>query len=238
MINHNDKLIVALDVETVDEAKKMIDVLSPAVNVFKVGSQIFTSVGPSIIQFLAERKKKVFLDLKYHDIPNTVANAVTAAVTLNASYKDKTSGIFMITVHTIGGEEMLKRAAEAALKTSQKLNVPKPMVVGITVLTSDDRNDNVAAIVLDRARLAKTCGLDGIVASSQEAQMLRKELGKDFIIVTPGIRPSGAEAGDQKRITTPKEAMENGSNFLVVGRPILKASDPLKAARSILEEII
>lgn len=225
----NDKLIVALDVETFDEAKKLIEVLGPSVDMFKVGSQLFTTLGPQIISYLADRKKKVFLDLKYHDIPNTVANAVSAATGLN--------GIFMMTVHTIGGEEMLKRAAEAALKKAKSLNVPKPFVVGITVLTSDERNDNVAATVLERARLAKSCGLDGVVASSQEAKLIRKELGKDFLIITPGIRPSGEDVGDQKRVTTPKEAIENGSNFLVVGRPIVKASDPLTAAKKILEEI-
>ena len=237
MNKNTDKLIVALDVETVDEAKKLIEILSPAVNIFKVGSQLFTAVGPEIVNFISNRGKKVFLDLKFHDIPNTVANAVSSAVALNQNVKNHQAGIFMMTVHTIGGKEMLQRASAAAKDKAKVLGLNKPFVVGITVLTSDESKDDLSSIVLQRARLAMESGLDGVVASSHEAAMIRKECGEDFIIVTPGIRPSGSDAGDQKRITTPKEAIENGSNYLVVGRPILKAANPLAAAKDILEEI-
>lgn len=232
-----DKLIVALDVETLKEAKSVVELLSPAVNIFKVGSQLFTSLGPEIIYFLAEKKKKVFLDLKYHDIPNTVANAVGAAVGINQQIKNKDAGVFMMTVHTLGGQEMLIRAAQAAQEKAKSLKINKPLVVGITVLTSDEEKKDTAAVVVERAKLAKKSGLDGVVASSSEASIIRQSLGKDFVIVTPGIRPSGVDVGDQKRVTTPKEAIHNGSDFLVVGRPILKAANPLKAAKEILEEI-
>ncbi len=222
-------LIIALDVETIEEAKELVEKLSPVVDTFKVGSQLFTAYGPSIVQYIVEKKKKVFLDLKFHDIPNTVANAVSSAVGLK--------GVFMLTIHTLGGKEMMMRAQEAAQQKSKSWGILKPLIVGITVLTSDDQKDNTSAIVLERAKLAKESGLDGVVASSQEAALIRKNLGKDFIIVTPGIRPAGSEAGDQKRVTTPAEAILNGSNFLVVGRPIVKAADPLKAAKDILKEI-
>ena len=228
MNNPKPQLILALDVDTLDEAKKIVDSLSEVVQIFKIGSQLFTAAGPQVIQYLNQHKKKVFLDLKFHDIPNTVANAVNAAVELN---------IFMCTIHTLGGKEMMQQAAEAALTTSQKLKTARPLIIGVTVLTSDAKTDNIQDVVLQRARLAKDSGLDGVVASSQETTIIRKELGKNFIIVTPGIRPSGTDAGDQKRIATPREAIAQGSDFLVVGRPILQASNPRQAAKKIIEEI-
>ena len=229
MNRKENNLIVALDVDTFDEAKALVNSLSSVVDIFKVGSQLFTAYGPAVVQYILEKRKKVFLDLKFHDIPNTVANAVSAAVGLK--------GVYMLTVHTLGGKEMLQNAVEAATKKSKTLGVEKPLIVGITVLTSDDKLKDTSAIVLERALLAKESGLDGVVASSQEAALIRRKLGKDFIIVTPGIRPSGSEAGDQKRVTTPAEAINNGSNLLVVGRPIVKALDPLKVAQDILKEI-
>ncbi|HQP10057.1 MAG TPA: orotidine-5'-phosphate decarboxylase [Candidatus Omnitrophota bacterium] len=227
------QLIVALDVGTLTEAKKLIKALSRDVEIFKVGSQLFTLCGPQIVRDLLKAGKKVFLDLKFHDIPNTVANAVEAAVGLK--HRDKT--IFMCTLHTQGGKEMLQRAVEAAAKASQAAGVKRPLLLGITVLTSDAKEDSIGNLVLERALLAKEAGLDGVVASSQEAAMIRQRLGDDFIIVTPGIRPAGAEAGDQKRVTTPAQAQANGSDFLVVGRPVVKAENPSRAATMILEEL-
>jgi orotidine-5'-phosphate decarboxylase len=227
------QLIIALDVDTPAEAGKLVKVLGRDVEIYKVGSQLFTACGPAIVQDLLKAGKKVFLDLKFHDIPNTVANAVTAAMSIR--HKDRT--VFMCTLHVQGGPEMLKRAVEAAAKTSQAENVQRPLLLGITVLTSDAKGDSIGHLVLERALLAKEAGLDGVVASSQEAAMIRQRLGDDLIIVTPGIRPAGAEAGDQKRVTTPSEAQANGSDFLVVGRPVVKAQDPSRAVKQILEEL-
>jgi orotidine-5'-phosphate decarboxylase len=184
------------------------------------------------------------MDLKFHDIPNTVANALGSTVGLSQFFDEQKKrdvtidgGVMMCTLHTLGGIEMLKKAVEAAYKKAQSLKIVRPYLVGITVLTSDTNEGNVADIVLQRAQLAKEAGFDGVVASSLEAQMIRKNLGDDFLIVTPGIRPQGIEAGDQKRVTTPLEAISNGSNFLVVGRPIVSAENPRQIAQQILEEI-
>ncbi|MBN1870094.1 MAG: orotidine-5'-phosphate decarboxylase [Candidatus Omnitrophica bacterium] len=233
MTKYKPQLIVALDVDTLYEAKGLIDVLGRDVEIFKVGSQLFTACGPVVVRHLLKAGKKVFLDLKYHDIPNTVANAVRAAVNL----KEGSQGIFMCTLHTAGGREMLKRASEAATEAALAAKVKRPLLLGITALTSDEKKDSIGQFVLKKALLAKECGLDGVVASSQEAALVRKHLGRDFMIVTPGIRPAGAEADDQKRITTPSEAQAQGSDFLVVGRPIVKAEDPREAARHILKEM-
>ena len=219
----SDKLIVALDVDTLEEAKKLVKTLGSCVTIYKVGSHLFTACGPKAVEFLISEGKKVFLDLKFHDIPNTVANAVKSAAGLN---------IFMLTIHTQGGEEMMKAAAEAA----QKAGTKRPLILGITVLTSESKG-NIPQLVLERAQFAKKCGLDGVVASSQEARMISEKLGKDFMIVTPGIRLQGAAAGDQKRVSTPFEAVSNGSHFLVVGRPIIEAANPAAATDQILKEI-
>ncbi|MBF0479313.1 MAG: orotidine-5'-phosphate decarboxylase [Candidatus Omnitrophica bacterium] len=231
-----DKLILALDVYTLEEAKDVINRLKDVVDIYKIGSQLFTACGPEVVRYVLSQGKKVFLDLKFHDIPNTVASAVGSAIQM-AKIGENQNSIFMCTVHTQGGVEMMKRAAEAARDMSFQLGVIKPLIVGITVLTSDGKTEGVASLVLERAQLAKKAGLDGVVASSQEAALLRHELGQDFVIVTPGIRPKGADAGDQKRITTPFDAISNGSNYLVVGRPILNAKDPVQAAKDILGEI-
>ncbi|MCA9407459.1 MAG: orotidine-5'-phosphate decarboxylase [Candidatus Omnitrophica bacterium] len=245
--NTKAQLIVALDVDTFEEAKKLVDQLSSDVEIFKVGSQLFTSCGPMAVRYILAQGRKVFLDLKFHDIPNTVASAVRCAVGLGVTVIDTAAKthhlkkeemcVFMCTVHVVGGEEMLKSSVEEATKQAQNIGVIKPLIVGITVLTSEAKTDNIHQTVVNRAVMAKQAGLDGVVASSQEAALIRKELGEDFIIVTPGIRPSGVSAGDQKRITTPKEAINNGSDFLVVGRPIVQEADPLKAAKKILAEI-
>jgi len=244
MKNTKAQLIVALDVDSLWKVRELVEKLSPVVDLFKVGSPLFTACGPAAVKFVMAKWKKVFLDLKFYDIPNTVSLATSAAVVLSPAIDNPAGssvhqypGLFMLTVHTGGGVEMMKAAVEAATKTAQRIRIQKPLLIGVTVLTSEAKSDNIHPLVLERSLLAKQAGLDGVVASAQEAELIRKELGKDFVIVTPGIRPLGSEVGDQKRITTPSEAIKSGSNYLVVGRPIIEAKDPLKAAKEILEEI-
>ncbi|MEI6438523.1 MAG: orotidine-5'-phosphate decarboxylase [Candidatus Omnitrophota bacterium] len=246
-MNAKQKLILALDVPTFEEARIIVETLGDAVAVYKVGFQLFTAYGPFIVRYLQAQGKQVFLDLKFHDIPNTVASGVASAVGLSVPQHEaldaaggktgKFAPLLMLTVHTQGGAEMMKAAAEAARKRAQELGVPKPLIVGVTVLTSDAPGANVSQLVLERAKLAQASGLDGVVSSAQEAAMLRRELGKDFVLVTPGIRPADGDAGDQKRVETPASAIRAGASFLVIGRPILKAKDPRKAAEAILAEI-
>lgn len=211
------KLIVALDVDGFDRAAALVRALRDVVEVFKVGSQLFTRVGPRIIELIRAEGRQVFLDLKFHDIPNTVAKAVESATALQVA---------MLTLHTVGGAEMLKAAAA----------VPgRPRLLGVTVLTSvaGDVQDEV----LRRAKLAVECGLDGVIASPEEIVPLRQALGADFLIVTPGIRPAGAECGDQKRVMTPAEAVGAGASYIVVGRPIVADRQPADAARRIVAEM-
>jgi orotidine-5'-phosphate decarboxylase len=233
------QLILALDLETFERARQLIDELDDSIEIFKVGSQMFTSYGPFILRYLQSKGKKVFLDLKFHDIPNTVASAVKSAVGLSVSPTNDSgfAPLFMLTVHTVGGREMLEAALQAAKSQAQALNIQRPLIVGVTVLTSTAKDPNVESLVLERARLAKEAGLDGVVASVEEAAAIRRELGKDFLIVTPGIRPADASLNDQKRVATPKAAIQQGSNFLVVGRPIIHAASPRAAALQILEEM-
>ncbi len=232
-------LIVALDVETFEQARVLIDELSDNVDVFKIGSQLFTAYGPFVTRYVQSKGKKVFLDLKFHDIPNTVAGAVKSAVNLSLppNQDSQFAPLFMLTVHTQGGLEMLQAAAKAAKDEAAKLGVGPPLIVGVTVLTSDQKTADLAKTVLERAQLAKAAGLDGVVASVEEAALIRQNLGQDFVIVTPGIRPAGADAGDQKRVATPALAIQSGSNFLVVGRPIVQAKSPRQAALDILKEL-
>ena len=227
------QLIVALDVATLDEAKKLVRALDGIVDTFKVGSQLFTACGPEVVRYLLREGKEVFLDLKFHDIPNTVASAVAAASHITEGGR----GIMMCTLHALGGLEMLQAAAQAARKEARITGVKRPLLVAITVLTSETKKDNIPRLVLERAALAKEAGLDGVVASSQEAALIRREFGKDFVIVTPGIRPKDSAVGDQKRVATPADAIANGSNFLVVGRPVVNALDPAAAAKQIVKEI-
>ncbi len=229
----SERLIVALDVSTLEEAKKLVQTLSPLVNIFKVGKELFTAAGPDVVRMLNRQKMKVFLDLKYHDIPNTVAATCREAVKL---------GVFMLNVHTTGGERMLK---EAAASIEAKPGLPKPLLIGVTVLTSLSQEDlkavgiskDLKTQVADLALLAKKCGLQGVVASAQEIDLIREKCGKDFVLVVPGVRPVWAQANDQKRSLTPKEAIEKGADFIVVGRPITHAEHPLEAAQKIIEEI-
>jgi len=233
------QLIVAMDVDNFDQAKKLIDELEDSVEIFKVGMQMFTAYGPFMTRYLQSKGKKVFLDLKFHDIPNTVASAVKSAVSLSVSpsKEGEFAPLYMLTVHTCGGQEMLEAAVKAADEQAKKLGVTRPLIVGVTVLTSQAKEDNLEALVLERALLAKRCGLDGVVASVEEAALIKRYCSDNFVVVTPGIRPAGAEVGDQKRVATPRIAIQSGSDYLVVGRPIVQASDPLAAAKSIAQEM-
>ncbi len=212
------QLVVALDVDTFEQAAGLIDRLHAQAGMFKVGSQLFTGCGPQIITHAQRLGASVFLDLKYHDIPHTVGRAVAQAARL---------GVAMLTVHVAGGEEMLRAAVAARGAAGLRL-------VGVTVLTSQDAG---AQEVLLRAENALACGLDGVVASAQEAALLRQRLGDEFILVTPGIRPAGSDAGDQKRVATVQDAVQAGSDYLVVGRPIVAAVDPAAAAKEIVRQI-
>lgn len=222
-----DKLIVALDVDALEQAKRFIDILYPTVKYFKIGSQLFTACGPEAVRMVGSKGAKAFLDLKFHDIPNTVHSAVSAAIATYAA------GVFMMTVHIRGGEEMLRRASAAAREKAAELKITKPYIVGVTRLTSDKNTGILQDEVLAAAELAKNSGLDGVVCAVQEAGVIRKRFGKDFIVVTPGIRPKSADSDDQKRIATAAEAIKAGSDFLVVGRPVLEAEDPLEAAKGL-----
>jgi orotidine-5'-phosphate decarboxylase len=218
------EIILALDVDTFDEAKGFVDMLYPQIKIFKIGSQLFTAVGPRIIEYVNGKGKDagVFLDLKFFDIPNTVANAVKAAVRMNVK---------MLTLHILGDVDMLKEAKKAAVEEAEKRKCERPFLIGVTVLTSKDAT---SSDVHTLSKIGLESGLDGVVCSGREAGFLREKLGKDFVIVTPGIRPDGAAKDDQKRTVTVSEAIGAGSNFLVIGRPILKAADPLKAAKELL----
>jgi orotidine-5'-phosphate decarboxylase len=229
------RIIIALDVKTKAEALALVAQLQEAV-VFKVGLELFTSEGPALIQEIRTLGKKVFLDLKLHDIPNTVAESVRAGVR---------HGVSLMTIHASGGSEMMAAAAAAAAEESEKRNIPRPLLMGVTVLTSlkDEQLTQVgmsiptASQVLRLARLAVGAGMDGVVSSPQEIEDLRREMGRGFLIVTPGIRPDWAAADDQKRIMTPGLAFQKGADYLVIGRPITKAPSPSEAFLRIVEEL-
>ncbi len=241
------QVIVALDVNTLEEVRSLVVQLDDYIDCFKVGSQLFTSCGPAAVRFIEARGKRVFLDLKFHDIPHTVARAVEAAAHLNVAIERSMSaykkepprhkGLFMYTLHTSGGPEMLKAAVEAGTKAALEIDVPKPLAIGVTVLTSEQKTDSILTQVLQKAECARKAGCDGVVASCHEAPVIRREFGPDFIIVTPGIRPAGGDVQDQKRTATPQEAIKSGSSFLVIGRPIIRAADPRQAAKQILQDI-
>ncbi|MDD5575199.1 MAG: orotidine-5'-phosphate decarboxylase [Candidatus Omnitrophica bacterium] len=220
-------LIVALDVENLQKARDIVDKLYPLVKYFKVGSQLFTACGSEAVAYIRKKGAEVFLDLKFYDIPNTVASAIGSAVGLD---------VFMLTVHTSGGADMMKKAVAAAEDEARRTKKRRSLIVGVTVLTSQSM-ESVVEEVLRRAAQAKECGLDGVVCSVAEAAAVRQIYGEDFIIVTPGIRLPENDRDDQKRVATPAAAVAAGSNYVVVGRPILEASDPLAAAKNILREI-
>lgn len=235
-MNPNERLIVALDVDTKEKALGLVKKLKGEVRIFKIGSELFTSCGPGIVGEVKKMSGEVFLDLKFHDIPNTVAKAAAAATRL---------GVYMLNVHALGGIDMMKKAAQAVTDEARRLKIEKPKIIAVTILTSMDENnlkkigisDSIESLVLRLAKLAKDAGLDGVVASPSEVKLLRKNIGDDFIIVTPGVRPAWAAKNDQKRVATPKEAIDDGASFIVVGRPIIEAADPLLAVRKVLEEI-
>jgi orotidine-5'-phosphate decarboxylase len=232
-----ERLWVALDVETLKEADGLLERLAvPAEKIgAKIGSQLFTAAGPAAVEAALRRGFPVFLDLKYHDIPNTVAGAVREATRI---------GVRMLNVHASGGVAMMRAAAEAATKAAKDFGVTRPICIGVTVLTSLDRKGldevgvtgNVEAHVLRLAERAREAGLEGCVASPQEARLLRRVLGPRWVIVTPGIRPAERE-DDQKRVATPAAAIRAGADAIVVGRPITAAPDPKAAAAAILAEI-
>lgn len=232
----DDRLIVALDVSTMQQMKDIVDTLGDAVSFYKVGMELFYAAGEDTVAYLRDCGKSVFLDLKLHDIPNTVAQGVKSLTRLGAN---------LITIHGQGGAVMLKAAADAAREAAEELGVERPKLLAITVLTSFDDTTwsgiggqlPIADQVRRLALLAKDAGVDGVVASPLEAKLIREACGDDFLIVTPGIRPAFAAANDQKRIATPSGALRDGASRLVIGRPITKADNPREAVRMILEEM-
>jgi len=235
-MNLKDRLIVALDLDSEEKAVAMAEKLKNEIRFFKIGLELFSSCGPSIVTRIIETDCEIFLDLKFHDIPNTVAKAARAVTRL---------GVYMFNVHALGGYEMMKAAAEAAASEAKALGIDRPKVLAVTILTSMDQkalknvgvNANIKNQVTRLAKLAKSAGLDGVVVSAKEAKAIRQALGEDFLVITPGVRPTASETHDQKRIATPRQAIKAGASFIVVGRPITEAKDPVDAARNILREI-
>jgi len=232
-----DRLIVALDVDSIDRAVGLVEALAGQVTRFKIGSQLFTALGPSAVEAVRKRGGEVFLDLKFHDIPNTVDGAAREAVRL---------GVFMFNVHASGGRAMMQAAAHGAAEAAHTLGVARPLVLAVTVLTSLDRTtlghelhiaSSVEGHVLHLCTLAREAGLDGNVASPNEIRAIRNALGPRWAIVTPGVRPTGGERQDQSRVATPRAATQAGADYLVVGRPITGAPDPAQAAAAIIEEM-
>jgi len=228
-----DFLIVSLDVPSIEESLVIVESLGSLVDFYKVGLELFARGGPTVVEILKKRDKKVFLDLKLHDIPNTVSGAVNAAIDMEVD---------VLTLHTLGGFEMM----EAAQKAVWNKSLEKPILMGVTILTSLDEAflGDVLGIektlndeILDLASIAKSAGLTGVVASSEEVSLIKECCGKDFIVATPGIRPAEAKKDDQKRFSTPFDAIVNGSDYLVVGRPIIKSKNMRKAAENIIKEI-
>jgi orotidine-5'-phosphate decarboxylase len=228
-MNPKDRLIVALDVDSMEAAERLVDELGPHVGMFKVGKELFTAEGPPVVRSIVANGGKVFLDLKFHDIPNTVAKAVDSASRL---------GAFFVTVHASGGRAMLEAAASA-------LPAEGTQLLAVTVLTSHTdeslRETGARGTVIETVRqlavLARESGMDGVVCSPHEITLIRETVGDDLMIVTPGIRPRGAARGDQARVTTPLEARRLGCDYIVVGRPITEAASPKDAARAIVDEL-
>jgi orotidine-5'-phosphate decarboxylase len=225
-MTHEPTLIAALDVSTRDEAIALVGSLHGAVDIFKLGSRLFTAEGPGMVREISSHGARIFLDCKFHDIPATVAGSVMEATKL---------GIDMMTVHTLGGVDMMRAAAEAAAEESRRSNVRRPLIVGVTVLTSLSSADvgvifgdaaDIGDVVIALARRARAAGLDGVVASVGEVVRIKREIGDSCVVVTPGIRPAGTAAGDQKRVATPRDAARAGSDSIVVGRPFIRPTSP------------
>ena len=232
----DDRLIAALDVPTREDAEHLVQRLGDSVSYYKVGMELFYALGGDIVTWLKAQEKKVFLDLKLHDIPNTVGNGLCSLLRLRPD---------ILNVHTAGGLRMMKAAHDALHAAAEEAEIPCPKLIGVTVLTSMDAEEwaglghtgMIADAVLRRAQLAQEAGLDGVVASPAETAEIRRICGKDFLIVTPGIRPTGTSHDDQRRVMTPGEAIRAGASQIVVGRAIYAAEDPRMAAESILKEM-
>lgn len=235
MSEAKEKIIVALDVETAEKAREIIDEIGTEVGAFKIGLQLFTAAGASFVREIVEKNIKLFLDVKFHDIPNTVAKASVEVARL---------GVWMFNVHALGGTEMMRRTVETVREICEKENLRRPKIIGVTVLTSSNQQTlretgierEIESQVLNLAQLTAKCGLDGVVASPLETNLIRRNV-ENFLIVTPGIRPNFATNDDQKRVMTPKEAVRSGADYLVIGRPITAQTDKLSAVRKIVEEI-
>jgi orotidine-5'-phosphate decarboxylase len=230
-------IVVALDVDTVEQALSLVERLRGSAGMFKVGKQLFTAAGPDIVRRIIGMGEKVFLDLKFHDIPNTVAKAAVEAARL---------GVSIFNLHAMGGSKMMRAAAEAVNEAAEREGISRPLILGVTVLTSHTQESlNEVGIerrledeVVALARLCNASGIDGVVASPQEIIPIREAVReRDFVVLTPGVRPVGTTLNDQSRVMTPAEAICAGADFLVVGRPITAADDPVMAAQKILEEI-
>jgi orotidine-5'-phosphate decarboxylase len=230
------QLIVALDVENLDQAEEIVQELSAVVKYFKIGMQLFTACGPQSVQMVRKYNCDVFLDLKFHDIPNTVAQAALSSLRL---------GVFMFNVHAIGGDVMLSTLTKTINQETEQTKQPKPIVLGVTVLTSMDRQQlnrvgvirSVKNEVVALSGLCKKAGLSGVVCSGKEIKLLRRVMGKEFILVVPGIRPADANSDDQKRIVTPQQAAIWGADYIVVGRPITQAKNRRQTAENILNDL-
>ena len=234
--NAKQKLIFALDVDNLEDARSWVEQLQGQVGVFKIGKQLFTKCGPEVVNLVQDGGADVFLDLKYHDIPNTVAMAGLEALRL---------GVKMFNVHALGGFEMMAKLVAEVDKVCPRGNPDRPVLLAVTILTSSNE-DTLRGVGIDRpvevmvpklAKLAKDAGMDGVVASPKEVALIREACGDDFVIVTPGVRPTFASQDDQKRVTTPGDALRAGADYLVIGRPISAASDPVAAAQMILDEM-
>ncbi|KAF0844253.1 orotidine-5'-phosphate decarboxylase [Methylovorus glucosotrophus] len=227
----NPRIVVALDYADAPSAFALANQLDPSQCRLKVGKELFTAAGPQLVETLVDKGYGVFLDLKFHDIPNTVAKACEAAARL---------GVWMLNVHASGGQPMMEAAKEGVAKSGHQ-----PLLIAVTILTSMDQQvmqslgipGTLQDQVLRLARLTQAAGLDGVVCSAQEAPVLRSTLGENFCLVTPGIRPRNASLDDQSRVVTPADALRQGSSYLVIGRPITRAADPLQALRDINHEI-
>ena len=232
----DERLIAALDFHTMEDVQKLVAELGDSVSYYKVGMELFYSVGAPVVTWLRQQEKNVFLDLKLHDIPNTAAGGICSLMRLGAT---------MLNVHASGGYTMMKTTADRLHAEADKLGVECPKLIAVTVLTSINQEDwdgmgmgiQIKSAVVRLARLAKKAGLDGVVASAQEAALIREACGDDFLIVTPGIRPTGSDTNDQSRVVTPAEALSNGASHLVVGRPIYAADNPVLAAENIIKEM-
>lgn len=233
-----EKLIIALDVSNAELALDIVDRLSDYTGVFKVGFELYVSAGPSIVEKIQDKGKKVFLDLKFHDIPNTVSRAAVAATRL---------GVYMFNLHTSGGFEMMRKCREAVENVCLKEKLARPKIIGVTALTSLDNEilkneldikNTLKTHVKHLALLAQKAGLDGVVASPHEISMIKQNCGRNFLVVTPAIRPSWVPPDDQKRTATPRDALRGGADYIVMGRGILKQDDPIKALELISLEIL